>query len=130
LRSVHPFVHGKSPAYAAEQNSRAFGATFWAPQSLPPPAKHEVFEISFFRIFFKGMKKEQKRENSFNSGEKKSALSSLPKMEMYAVLGLELMQNIYKKVESIEDSIAVSAAQEARELNPEDLEVGRNEKTS
>ena len=51
--------------------------------------------------------------------EKKADVTKLPLMEMYAVLGLELSQRIFEKLESVEESVEILACQKARELNPE-----------
>jgi hypothetical protein len=51
--------------------------------------------------------------------EENDAINSLPKMEMYAILGLELGQRILEKLQKVEDSLEILAAQKARELNPE-----------
>ena len=47
----------------------------------------------------------------------KISVSKLPKMEMYAVLGLESLKFILEKLQSVEDSLEILAAQKARELN-------------
>ena len=50
---------------------------------------------------------------------KKADVTKLPRMEMYAVLGLELGQKIFEKLQEVEESIEILARQKARELNPE-----------
>ena len=50
---------------------------------------------------------------------KKTPVTSLPKMEMYAILGLELGRRIFETVEEIEASLEILATQKARELNPD-----------
>lgn len=62
------------------------------------------------------MPKEQNREEN----TQKPDITKLPKMEMYAVLGLELSQEMLKRLERIEDSLEILAAQKSRELNPTD----------
>jgi len=49
---------------------------------------------------------------------KETKVTSLPRMEMYAVLGLELGQRIFEKLEKVEDSVEIFARQKSRELNP------------
>jgi hypothetical protein len=51
--------------------------------------------------------------------EKKAPITKLPRMEMYAVLGLELSKTIFEKLEKVEESIEILARQKARELNPD-----------
>jgi hypothetical protein len=51
--------------------------------------------------------------------EKKADVSKLPRMEMYAVLGLELSKKILEKLEAVEESVEILARQKARELNPD-----------
>ena len=50
---------------------------------------------------------------------KKGPVTKLPRMEMYAVLGLELSKKIFEKLEEVEKSIDIMARQKARELSPE-----------
>ena len=59
--------------------------------------------------------------------QKQRAVTSLPKMEMYAVLGLELSKQILERLQKVEDSLEMLARQKARELNPErsDAEKGQ-----
>jgi len=72
--------------------------------------------------------KEEEKESdaTLANQEKGSAINSLPKMEMYAVLGLELSKKILelieetlKNVEKVEKSLEIIATQKARELNPD-----------
>ena len=49
----------------------------------------------------------------------KAPVTKLPRMEMYAVLGLELSQKILGKLEKIEESLEILARQKARKLNPD-----------
>jgi hypothetical protein len=67
------------------------------------------------------MKNKQKNEGNVPGGSqgKKDATSSLPRMEMYAVLGLELGQKIFEKLQKVEESVEILARQKARELNPD-----------
>jgi len=51
--------------------------------------------------------------------ERKADVSKLPRMEMYAVLGLELSRKIFEKLEKVDESIEILARQKARELHPE-----------
>ena len=51
--------------------------------------------------------------------EKKADITKLPRMEMYAVLGLELSKTILEKLKKVEESVAILARQKARELNPD-----------
>ena len=51
--------------------------------------------------------------------EHKPDATKLPKMEMYAVLGLELSKQILEQLEQVEESIEILARQKARELNPD-----------
>jgi len=52
--------------------------------------------------------------------EKKAPATKLPRMEMYAVLGLELSKKIFEKLQEVEESIEILARQKARELNPDE----------
>jgi hypothetical protein len=51
--------------------------------------------------------------------EKKGEVTKLPRMEMYAVLGLELSKTILEKLVKVEESLEILARQKARELNPD-----------
>ena len=53
---------------------------------------------------------------------KKADVTKLPRMEMYAVLGLELSKKIFEKLEEVEKSIDIIARQKARELDAESSE--------
>ena len=68
-------------------------------------------------------KTNNEKGGAHDSPEKKPAkevpVTKLPKMEMYAVLGLELGQKIFEKLEQVEESIEILAVQKARELNPD-----------
>ena len=48
---------------------------------------------------------------------KKPRAVKLPRMEMYAVLGLELSKRIFEKLEEVEKTIDILARQKRRELN-------------
>jgi hypothetical protein len=48
-----------------------------------------------------------------------------PPMERYALLCLELGQEILEKLENVEESVAILARQKARELNAENPEGSR-----
>lgn len=48
---------------------------------------------------------------------KRPNIESLPKMEMYAVLGLELSKQILERLGKIEDSIEILMRQKKRELD-------------
>jgi hypothetical protein len=61
---------------------------------------------------------------------KKAGVTKLPRMEMYAVLGLELSKQIierlekvekffFEKLQRVEDSLEILSCQKARELNPD-----------
>ena len=50
---------------------------------------------------------------------KKAAITKLPRMEMYVVLGLELNKQIIERLGKIEDSVDMLARQKKRELTPE-----------
>ncbi len=56
------------------------------------------------------------------SHEKKADITKLPRMEMYAVLGLELSQKIFEKLIEVEESVEILARQKARELHTEQPE--------
>ena len=67
-------------------------------------------------------KQKEQRKAADGSGKKPGeddSINCLPKMEMYAVLGLEMGQRIYEKLQKVEDSLEILAAQKARELNPD-----------
>ena len=57
-------------------------------------------------------------ENKQNDKKKEDTITPLPRLEMYAVLGLELGQRIFEKLQKMEDSLEDMARQKARELNP------------
>ncbi len=64
------------------------------------------------------------KQNTRGAESKKNELvTSLPKMEMYAVLGLELGKKIFKKLENVEETVEILARQKARDLNPDAPEV-------
>ena len=50
---------------------------------------------------------------------KRADVTKLPRMEMYAVLGLELGQKIFEKLVKVEESVEILARQVARELHPD-----------
>jgi len=50
---------------------------------------------------------------------KKVKVTQLPKMEMYAVLDLELGQKVFETVRAIEKSVEILAVQKKREMNSE-----------
>jgi hypothetical protein len=72
------------------------------------------------------MKNINKEEGNVPGAEvkqgKKADVTKLPRMEMYAVLGLELSKKIFEKLEEVEKSIEIIARQKARELNAESPE--------
>jgi hypothetical protein len=107
----------KEPPQKRQHNSRALGATEFA-VNFPLPAKVLIFVRFLHRLSCEHMKNKQKKGGGA-SQEKQSKVTSLPRMEMYAVLGLELGQRIFEKLEKVEDSLDILAAQKARELNPE-----------
>jgi hypothetical protein len=51
---------------------------------------------------------------------KKVPVTKLPRMEMYAVLGLELSKKILEKLENVEESIEIMTRQMKRELDAEE----------
>jgi hypothetical protein len=51
---------------------------------------------------------------------KKANVTKLPRMEMYAVLGLELGKTILEKLGKVEESIEILARQVARELDADE----------
>jgi len=48
---------------------------------------------------------------------KKVPVIKLPKMEIYAVLGLELSKTMFEKLEEVEKSVEILARQKKRELD-------------
>jgi hypothetical protein len=69
-----------------------------------------------------GSAPDQSQENQ----GKKAPITKLPRMEMYAVLGLELAkknleldEKIFEKLQEVEESMEILARQKARELDPE-----------
>jgi hypothetical protein len=107
----------KEPPRMRHHNSRALGATAFL-RNFPLPAKVRIFVRFPHRLSCEHMKNKQKKGGGA-SQEKQAKVRSLPRMEMYAVLGLELGQKIFEKLEKVEDSLDILAAQKARELNPE-----------
>ncbi len=55
---------------------------------------------------------------------KRVPVTKLPKMEMYAVLGLELSKTIFDKLEEVEKSVEILARQKKRELDLEEPQSG------
>jgi hypothetical protein len=93
--------------------------------NLPLTAILGAFAPFSLQVSLKHMKNKQKNERSFSEAsqekqEKKTGITSLPRMEMYAVFGLELGQKIFEKLQKMEDSLEILARQKARELNPND----------
>jgi len=93
-------------------------------ETLPNSANPHSFETIFLRVFLKNMKNKSNEQEgvpgaSQDKQEKGTAATPLPRLEMYAVLGLELAQKIYEKLEKVEDSLEILARQKARELNPD-----------
>jgi hypothetical protein len=77
-----------------------------------------------FPVFLTYMKNTHKQHGNVSevSGEKKgnkAAVTKLPRMEMYVVLGLELNKQIIERLGKIEDSVDILARQKKRELTPE-----------
>ena len=64
-----------------------------------------------------GNNKKQSKRMSDGSRGNESALNKLPRMEMYAVLGLELGQRIFEKLLEFDTCLEVFARQKARELS-------------
>ena len=124
----HDFAitHADGRPVARRNNSRAAGAAIFPCQSktLPPPANLYVFSRFFQRVSLKHMKNTNKEEGSVpgashkNQG-KKAPVTKLPRMEMYAVLGLELSKTIFEKLEEVEKSIDIMVRQKAWELSPD-----------
>ncbi len=50
---------------------------------------------------------------------KRALVTKLPKMEMYAVLGLELSQQIVARLQKVEESVEIMARQKWRDLIPD-----------
>ena len=73
----------------------------------------------FRRILNRMENKQTKGGKKLVGDQPKADSTKLPRMEMYAVLGLEMSQIILEKVQSIEESVNILAAQKARELNPD-----------
>jgi hypothetical protein len=51
---------------------------------------------------------------------KRDSVTKLPKMQMYAVLGLELSKRILEKLEEVEKSVEILALQKKRELDSQE----------
>jgi hypothetical protein len=85
------------------------------------------FKFRYAWKHMKNIKNEEKVPDAAPENQQNgSAINSLPKMEMYAVLGLELSKKILelieetlKRVEKVENSVEIIATQKARELNPD-----------
>ena len=58
--------------------------------------------------------------------EGKPHITSLPKMEMYAVLGLELSKQILERIQAVEDSLEILARQNARDLKTDRSQADRS----
>jgi hypothetical protein len=80
-----------------------------------------LFPFLYSRIFDPMNNKQKNVRNgpgtSKGKQQAKVGISALHRLERYAVLGLELSQRIYEKLEHVEDSIEILARQKARELN-------------
>jgi hypothetical protein len=93
--------------------------------NLPISANPAVFAGFSQRVFLEHMKNTNQKAGdapgaSETKQEKKAPVTKLPRMEMYAVLGLELSKNILEKLQEVEESIEILARQKARELNPDE----------
>jgi uncharacterized coiled-coil DUF342 family protein len=51
---------------------------------------------------------------------KRDSVTKLPKMQMYAVLGLELSKRILEKLEEVDKSVEILARQKKRELDSQE----------
>jgi hypothetical protein len=65
-------------------------------------------------------------DTSHENKEQKADATKLPKMEMYAVLGLELSKQILEKLEHVEESIEILARQKKRELDEKQSDAEAN----
>jgi hypothetical protein len=91
-------------------------------RNLPFSPKLAVFGWISFPVFLTHMKNINKEDGNVAGGsqekqEAKAPIAKLPRMEMYAVLGLELSKKIFEKLEEVEKSIEIIARQKARELD-------------
>ena len=71
------------------------------------------------------MKKIHKRKRSARGAWKKKQgkkvpITKLPRLEMYAVLGLELNKTMIEKIDEVKESVEILARQKSRELNPDE----------
>jgi hypothetical protein len=90
--------------------------------NLPWTATLPDFSSFFRRVKLKHMKNKNKgKENVSGPLRKKrgkrDSVTKLPKMEMYAVLGLELSKRILEKLEEVDKSVEILARQKKRELD-------------
>jgi hypothetical protein len=103
------------------------GATDCPFRTLPLPAKLPVFAGLHRGVFLKHMKNKNKTNGAESGatngkGGNEVGIDQLPRSESYALLGLELGQEILEKLKNVEESVAILARQKARELNPEEPE--------
>jgi hypothetical protein len=84
--------------------------------NLPHPAQSPVFADCSRRVFLKHMKNIQNEEDIVPGSMQENQVK---KLVVLAAVGLKLLRKILEKLESIDSSLNVFAAQKARELNPE-----------
>jgi hypothetical protein len=123
---LHEFVRDATTDDRLEKSTAAPQARPIFPLStnLPISPNPAVFDRIPVPVILTHMNNTNKEEGnvpgaSEASQEKKADITKLPRMEMYAVLGLELNQKIFEKLIEIEDSIEILARQKARELHTE-----------
>jgi hypothetical protein len=119
-RPRHPWFELVTHTTAAPQ-ARPFSRVEW---NLPLSANPAVFGGFSRRVSLEDMKNTNQKATgapgaSETKQEKKAPVTKLPRMEMYAVLGLELSKKILEKLEEVEESVEILARQKARELDPE-----------
>jgi hypothetical protein len=61
-----------------------------------------------------------KNQKKHVSEDENVSAAKLPKMEMYAVLGLESMKTILENMKSINESLEILAAQKKREMDTDE----------
>lgn len=99
---------------------------FAASTDLPPPANCRALVQIPGAIFLSGMNTTQNGDATTPGSspkQEKAPIESLPKMEMYAVLGLELGKLIFERLQEVEATLEMIARQTARDLKQQKPDV-------
>ena len=93
--------------------------------NLPNPANSAVYGHFSIPVSLEHMKNTNQKAGDAPGASKaklgkKVPVTKLPRMEMYAVLGLELSKKILEKLQAVEESIEILARQVERELDKDE----------